>query len=64
MQLTLSAALTLLTYAISSVSASNLDAGSHIGRSVHAARDYEVADIASAYEAGQEDPRLHKRVGE
>jgi hypothetical protein len=64
MQLTLSAALTLLTCAISSVSASNLDAGSHIGRSVHAARDYEVADIASAYEAGQEDPRLHKRVGE
>jgi len=62
MQLTLSAAFTLFTYAVSSVSASNLDAGSHIGRSVHAARDYEFADVAAAYEAGQEDPRLNKRV--
>jgi len=62
MQLTFSTAFTLLTYVVSSVSASNLDAGNHIGRSVHAARDYESADIAAAYEAGQDDPRLRKRV--
>ncbi len=64
MQLTLSAAFTLFTYAVTSVSASSLDAGSHIGRSVHAARGYEFADLAAAYEAGNSDPRLGKRVGE
>lgn len=66
MQLTLSAALTLLTCALTSVSANSFDAGSHIGRSVHAARDYEFTDLAAAYEAGESDPRvengnIHKR---
>jgi len=63
MQLTLSVAFAVFTCALPSVFANSFDAGSHIGRNVHVARDYEFANIAAAYEAGMEDPRLNERVG-
>lgn len=58
MQLTFATALTLLTCAISSVSA--LTNGDHVGRSVGG--DHTFQDLAARYEAGLPDPRVSKRV--
>lgn len=58
MKFTLSTAITLLTCAIGSVSAT-LSSGSALG-----SRDVSPEDVAAAYEAGLPDPRTSKRSRE
>lgn len=60
MKFTIVSALTLLTYAVGSVTASVNKA--HIERSVNG--DHAFEGLAARHEAGLPNPRVSKRIGE